>query len=257
MLYNKKGDILVSQEEHKQYVDTTVLIEELEKEMKLNFFSIRDRVKNAKVYITEKEIKKYLMETYEIETNDLIQEVKNHISKLSSKELDMFSMMAYNGLAHRPHESKYQFKPDVLDYYNNCILIMKYKCLILLDILFKLVNNNTDSIQQELDYLDIKLNEKGKILYEDVLRLINSTVYNLKDLFKKVEIANNPSSYFYYPTMEYPSSLLQMKSINHIDDNIDGFIPLTEKQKEEIKQENKEDENKKIILNNSLVDLLE
>lgn len=141
---------------------------------------------------------------------------------------------------------KYFYGIVNLDYLNKCILILKNKCITLLELILKLANNNINDIESELKNLDIILNKRGKILYSDIIRLTKPTIYNINTLFCMVKMSSEKETYmtefnlldfvkeyevFLYD--EYPSTLLQFKNINYVKK---GFINLTNNQIEESKK---------------------
>lgn len=175
----------------------------------------------------------YLIKKLEEELNlpffEILEKVKKSNIQMEEQEVD-----------------KYFYGIVNLDYLNKCILILKNKCITLLELILKLANNNISNIESELKNLDIILNKRGKILYSDIIRLTKPTIYNINTLFCMVKMSSEKETYmtefnlldfvkeyevFLYD--EYPSTLLQFKNINYVKK---GFINLTNNQIEESKK---------------------
>ena len=134
-------------------------------------------------------------------------------------------------------------------------ILIRKKALLLLNIIEKIGNRDCRSIQNLLLDLDIKLDEKGNILKEDIIRLITPTVYNINELKEKVTQANNLSTYLFFKRSKeylykagcseeeiYPTEAIQIKSLYY--DYLKGNVALSANQKAELQeQENRNIEN--------------
>ncbi len=93
------------------------------------------------------------------------------------------------------------------------------------------------SIRDLLSELDIQLDENGNVSRDDIIRLITPALYNISDLFEKINRTNDLSTYLTFKmsreslykagwseTEVYPTQSIQVRSIYY--DNIKGNVAL-------------------------------
>lgn len=199
-----------------QYYDSKFIITILENILGTNFDDIKKTVNGAQVVVTKEQITKFLEKTWK--------------------------------LVHGISGGRYYFEPYTLEYFNKYSNIVRNKVLLLLNVVEKIGNRDTMSIQDLITELDIQLDESGNISRDDIIRLIIPTVYNIGVLNEKVSKANDLSTYFTFKMSKhslykdgcteeeiYPSSSLQIKNLYY--DHIRGNVPLSSTQRTELEQE--------------------
>ena len=140
------------------------------------------------------------------------------------------------------------FEPYTLEYFNRYSNIVRNKALLLLNVIEKIGNRDTISIQDLITELDIQLDGSGNISKEDIIRLITPTVYNIGELNEKISKANDLSTYLTFKMSKhslykdgwsegeiYPSSSLQVKNLYY--DHVRGNVSLSSAQRTELEQE--------------------
>ena len=104
------------------------------------------------------------------------------------------------------------------------------------------------SIRDLLSELDIQLDENGNVSRDDIILLITRALYNINALFEKINRANDLSTYLTFKmskeylykaswseTEVYPTQSIQVRNLYY--DHIKGNVALSEKQKFELKDE--------------------
>ncbi len=143
--------------------------------------------------------------------------------------------------------STYELNPTTLEYFNMCIGNLKQNAINLVD----LVDNIDNAEYKELfDSLDIDI-IGDKINYEDVIRLCKPIIYNVLKSREMEEKANNKGTYLTFSvSKEYlgregltlsdicPPIGYQVPAYETISE--DGYIELTDKQKEEMIRKERE-----------------
>ncbi len=210
------------------------IIKILEEELNMNFFDIIRNVSECEVRVNEELIKNYLYKK-------LIEDTLVNNKRIDDIETD-------NNYINYLLNVKYRFEPYTLIYFKRMITILKSKSLNLLEIIYKLTNDNKSDIKDILSDIDLTLDIKGKISYIEAKRLLKPTIYNINKLFQITNEANNIETYLKFKLNKeqiymqglnendyYPSNSLQYKSFDFID-NIDkeGYISLTDKQKKDL-----------------------
>lgn len=261
------------------YVDfldlSEMILNELANDM--TFSEIRKKVEKASVTITEEEIQQYLDEKFKEEKEKIqrdLELVQNAIgpslielTKINKQDIDERVKLRKKEYKLISELYKFCFEPYTLFYYQTYINILRTKCLTLCEIyedLFRLSKGekiSTESLKR-LESLDIQINEVGKILDRDSIRLANAIVYNVKDLFEKLEQANNVETYFYikiyneqfesikmhdyrndsYREVSFPSKEVQILNANYgVYIQRKEFLELTSKQEQIIRKQQVEE----------------
>ncbi|MGM9835072.1 MAG: hypothetical protein ACI31M_04780 [Bacilli bacterium] len=239
-------------------VMTTIISEELNLSMSIK--EVINYIKNARVQITDEEIKKYLKLRFEQDDSELKirQENRKKLGKnpteWTKEDIENASQQFVDDLV----SAKYKYDPYTLEYFKKYIDILKEKSLSLCEIVNKIQNialgkiNDENEIKQIIDSLseyDIKILENGNIYYQDVIRLLTPLIENVLALKEKVERANNLETYLNFSVSKhslyrdgfteddiYPKRALQVK--NYGFDT--GYIRLSYSQKEQIQKDHLE-----------------
>ena len=199
-------------------------------EMTLGF--IIGMLESADVYLNEEIIKKYI-------------ELKK---KENFKEEDINNMNFGQRFIFDFNNSKYEYEPYTLYYYKKTINQLKRRCFKFVKLIESIVNKDTN--KEVLKRYDITIDNEGRILSSDIMRIINPFLYNLRTLIDKTVEANELDTYIYHKINKqileiegikeedlYPLDELQPSDSNYIPLDINGYIPYTNKQK--IEKENK------------------
>ena len=218
----------------------------------MSFNELKRFIEECEISVTKDEIKKFLDKKRSENYIGLKVNSKNNGSSIliqedtTSEELEKTVKDALN----------YQccsFDPYTLEYFKKYVAILKVKCSNLLKILDYLDKRKSMEISKDewkaLVDLDIHVNEEGNVYCEDINRLCEAIIYNINDLYKKVQEVNNLNTYLDFKISKeqlgrdgifgedlYPSEEIQVKDVTR--GNLPEFIALTEKQKVELKKEN-------------------
>jgi len=221
---------------------------------------LKDCVQNSKIKLSEETIKKYLKEKQKKEEPDLL----TQYDKVKPKTINLLEwqdepdLKFIKAMELERKIAKYAYDPYTYKYYQRYIILLKNKCVKFFELIDLLVTKslhktyNEKTTQLMLEF-DIVLNENYKISSIDLFRIVEPFIYNINELRKYLKIANDLETYFkekksseLNETLKdgnpesslYPTDNLQVKDAYYID--LAGYIPLTKKQKEQIKKE-KED----------------
>ena len=252
------------------HYDSKYPITILERILEKSFDEIKTIVIDAKVIVSEVQIKEFLEQKLEEEDPELKQRVekrrldyeKNLKKQKNSSENDEKLKFDWKPFTDKEIQeaskkltdtlamNRYEFEPYTLKYFNRYIKIVKNKLLTLLDIIEKIKNKDTSSIQDLMIELDIVLDESGNISKEDIIRLLEPIIYNFSDLNKKVEEANELSTYLTFKMSKhslmrngwseneiYPTKSLQNHGL--FDFNEKGNVPLSSRQEQKRREEQK------------------
>lgn len=216
----------------------------------MSFVELERFIEECEISVTEDEIKKFLDKKSENYIGLKVNSKNNGSSILiqedtTSEELEKTVKDALD----------YQcssFDPYILEYFKKYVAILKVKCANLFKLLECLDKKNemSDEESEVLSSLDIHTDEKGNIYWKDVNRLCEAIIYNINDLYKKVQEGNNLNTYLDFKNSKeqlgrdgffdeeeiYPSEEIQIKDVTR--GNLPEFIALTEKQKVELRKEN-------------------
>lgn len=234
-----------------QHYNPKFMITILENIFDAKLSDIINMVNSAQIVVTREQIIEFLEKRFEEEDKELKKRIENpkpkrsrNIAKWTDEDIEASSQEFVDSIS----AGRYFFEPYTLEYFNRYSKIVRNKALLLLNIIEKIGNRNTASIQDLITELDIQLDENGNISKEDIIRLITPTVYNIKELNEKVSKANDLSTYLTFKMSKhslsreglsegkiYPSSSLQIKNLyyNYIKDN----VPLSTAQRIELEQE--------------------
>lgn len=234
-----------------QYYDSKYIITILENILGNKFNDITDAVNSAQVVVTKEQITEFLEKRFEEDDLELKKRIESpkhkrsgDITKWTDEDIEAYSQEFADGIS----ASRYYFEPYTLEYFNKYSNIVRNKALSLLNIIEKIGNRDSISIQDSIIELDIQLDENGNISKEDIIRLITPTVDNIEKLYEKVSKANDLSTYLTFKMSKhslhrngvfeseiYPSSSLQMKDL--YNDCVRGNVPLSGAQRTELEQE--------------------
>lgn len=221
-------------------VMTKIIVDNLHLSMSYN--GIIEFIKDAKVTVTEAQVKEYLDKKFELENLELKQKIE----------------VATEDFGDELCTSKNSFDSYSLEYFRKYVDILKDKSLKLFYLVDKIQEHKLHgwyfNCEQEtewnqiekllIDY-DIKLNVDGNIYYLDLIRLLTPLIQNVLQMKEVLEKANNLETYLGFAISNhsfsrdrfaeselYPRRSLQVKDIFFDDE--EGYIPLSEKQKAKI-----------------------
>ncbi len=205
-----------------------ILVTILEDYLKKDFKTIKKDVESAEITITEEEICAFLERRFleeEPETKESAQKFGAEITK-----------------------ARYCFEPYTLEYFNRYCSIVKNKAMQLLNIVERLADKDLVSIQDAITELDIQLDEKLYISREDIVRLLPPTLHNYSILQEKINSANNLETYLTFKMSKhslwrsgcsedevYPNKAIFGYNLH--DNYLPGNVPLSTRQKETLKEQ--------------------
>ena len=183
-------------------------------------------------YVESKVMNKILMDCLSKNASELKQEVEALNIDVTEEEI-----------------KRVEGNTHYLEYFKRYTDILKTKCNVLLTLIEKITEKDTVSIEKQLKQLDVQMNDQGKILYPDVIRLLSPTMYNINHLKFMIERANNIESYMTDELVSiailtsgevgmYPQTVLQMKNV--VYESIPGYIPLSNRQQKAFRYETQE-----------------
>ena len=248
-----------------KFYDAKYIITILENEMGETIENLKNKVNNNKVNVTEDEITEYLDKKFQEENPELKARIENSQNKnigviefgITDDEITQWGQ----NFTDRLKAKRYYFEPYTLEYFKRYSNIVRNKALILLDIIEKIGNKNTNSIQDLIIDLDINIDKEGNILKDDINRLIIPTIYNINVLTEKVTQANNLDTYLTFKMSLdslyrndcseeelYPSKSIQIKNLYY--DHVKGNVRLSNNQKAELETQQRRSmkKNAKILL---------
>ncbi len=235
-----------------KYCDYQSIITILEELCDCKLDEIKNGVNNAKVVVTNEQIKEYLDNKLAVENPRLKMRIEDP-NYLKNLEFSNSAQTFVDSLA----ILRYNYQPYTLEYFKTYTDIVRRKALLLLNIIEKIGHNDTETIQDLITNLDINLDEKGNILSTDINRLVTPTVYNINTLLTKVNEANNLETYLTFKMSKnyiykedldeaemYPTESIQIPDL--FCDYFEGNVPLSSNQKKEL-QENHNKSNKHLV----------
>ena len=233
----------------KKYYDPRIMINILEDYAGKNYSDIRNGVLNSNVLVTDKEIVNFLNQQFLDYNPDVMKRVNDgdlkhaNSDKLFGEEQLTYLKRHSSCLEDYLMVRRYTFEPYSLEYFKEYISIVKTKLLCLLDNCF-FVSCGCPNFEF-LDNLDIKLDSRGFVSKEDIVRFVKPILYNLNDLNNKVMEANDLSTYLSFKMSRfslyrsdlshddvYPSASLQ---VNNLLCSEDGYVALSSDQREKVK----------------------
>ena len=242
-------------------VMTKIIVDNLQLSMSYN--NIIEYIKDAKVNVTEEQIKEYLDKKFELENPELKQKLATRKSRTKNicEWTKIEIEVATEEFVDELRASKYFFDSYTLEYFRKYIDILKEKSLKLFYLVDRIQEHKLhgwhfnceqetewDEIEKQLIDYDIKLNADGNIYYQDLIRLLTPLIQNVLQLKEMLEKANNLETYLDFSVSKhslyrdgfdeseiYPRRSLQVKDI--FFDNKKGYIPLSEKQRAKLRRE--------------------
>ncbi len=234
-----------------QYCDPKYVITILENILGKKLDRIKKGIKNKQIVVSNEQIEEYLEKTFEEKDPELKKRIgspkpirKKTVFEWTREEVKISSQEVIDSLK----AQQYCFEPYTLEYFKRYTNIIRNKVLLLLNIIEKIGNRDSQSIQDLMKELDIQLDENGNILKDDIIRLITPTIYNINELNKKVNKANKLSTYLTFKISKdslyrddwsegeiYPTESLQTKGSYY--GYIEGNVPFTDNQIAELKGE--------------------
>ena len=233
-------------ENENKYYDPNVITRILEDILGKSIGKIKKEVTDSKIVVTSEQIKSFLEYTFTTEDPELKKRIESprpkrssNISGWSVQDIKDSSQELSDDIA----AGRYCFEPYTLEYFERYITIVRDKAVYLLGIIEKISNKNTQDIQEILNNLDIVLDENSNILKNDIMRLIEPTLYNINDLNNKVTEANDLSTYLNFKLSKhyllrngitegeiYPTSSIQVNDLVYGYKN--GNVPLSANQRD-------------------------
>ena len=229
-----------------EYLDKTLLKEEIESNLDLTLNQIKIFIASCGIILSGEEIKEYL--NNEFETND--KELKDRLENIEYEEnsIDAISKRYEDKLK----ASKYEYIPYTLKHYKNLVEYYKIRCIKFLTLIEDILNTRNLSSLKEYD---ISCDSYGNLSYNDILRISEPFIYNFDKLKLFISKGNNLETYLdnkisldYIYKNDYSevnlekAGELQYKNLSlAIINGEKGYIPLTDKQKEE--KEHEEEKN--------------
>lgn len=237
--------------EENKYYEPKVIIAILEDILGKSIVEIKNDVNENKVNVTSDQIKQYLENTFSENDPDLKKRVESPNPK-RSRELNVLTEQeiseAAQNFADGLRASIYYFEPYTLEYFNRYTNVLRRKVVLLLEIIEKIGNREAAAIQDVLADLDVVLDENGKVLGNDIIRLITPTVYNIRDFNEKISEANTLSTYLTFKISKdsllrkgileneiYPFPSLQVKDLDY--DYLPGNVKLSKSQRDKLEEE--------------------
>lgn len=225
-----------------KYYDPEVMMSLLEKLSGRNFEDIILFLTESKITVTDGEIEAYLDERFSEDDPELKARIEARKSSyepsISSREYVEWNTEKFmDNLAAK----KYAYNPAVLTYYRHYSRVCASKAEAMLTIIENICNKTTGKIQDILDELKIRLDERGNILKDDIIHLVKPVLFNINEFEKTVEDANNLNTYLEKKFSEEElidgmirceEKEIQKKSLDNCF--YEGNIPLTKEQEDEI-----------------------
>lgn len=217
--------------EYGDYIDKYIIYSICADNLGISFSEIRDYVNSAGLKLTEEEITIFLKDKEKEDSQSNTKEDNSNKSK---------SQIFADNFMKKLKASTYELNPTTLEYFNMYLSNLKQNAINLVNLVENIGN---DEYKELFDSLDIDVVE-DKINYEDAIRLCKPIIYNVLKIREMEEKANNKKTYLTFsvsrdylgreglslsdicPPVGYQFSPFEMPKQ-------DGYIELTEKQKEE------------------------
>lgn len=243
--------------ENGYYIDSHIVNRMVVDELKLSmsFKGIKEFVNTCEISITENEIRDFLDKKMDEEEPTLRKELEKPYKPISSNPLEWTEEDIHRearAFGTAILKSRYRFEPYSLQYFKIYTSILKEKCKTLFEILEDLAKIKDGTISEDglnrIIDLDFHINKCGDININDVERLSDAIIYNVKDLYDKITKGNNPETYLTFKECKhnmakdgifeselYPRKEVQIKDLDY--GFCKEFIALSENQEEKLKQE--------------------
>lgn len=178
-------------DDEKMYYGSKYLIIILENIIGDSFENIKDEINNSSINLIEEEIVGFLDSNYS----------KDNL-ELKEQSIKIFT--------------------NIIKYTNN----LKNKILLLLDVVEKISDKDTESIKELISDFDIDLDCNGNIKKEDIIRLVTFLITSINIFNREINIGNNLENFL------DPNLSFQIKDLNF--DDLDFYIPLSENQRNKL-----------------------
>ena len=246
-----------------KYYDASYLIKILEEILEKSIDNIKEDVKNIKITITRDEIENFLEKTFQEEDSRLKERIikqkpgynfdlENGEPISMTKGIKLGNIDVTEKFSNIIRSNRYQFIQCKLECFNKYTTIVRNKALQLLNIIEQIGNRQSITIKDTLLELDIQLDENGNIKREDIIRLIKPTIHNIKELVKKTNKANDPSTYLTFKMSNYflyrdgcfeedlyPDMSIIINGLFWIYNESKGDVPPSSRQKQELNKSKK------------------
>lgn len=239
-----------------------------EKNVVVNAIEKYKRGKIADYYVNPVHIEKILEEALSMPYNDILAYLENAKVSLTYDQIQEYlnrKTLLRKKVEYETRNDRFPIKcaytienlsPATLNYFINYIKILKENCLDFLNLyhqihlnkLKALDENNNQLFQSILVKYDIKLNEDGDVSYLDMIRLLVPFVYSIENLEEKTKQANQLDTYLFFSVSKHslqmdllceddllPGRTIQLDNLYDVCSE-DGYIPLTEQQREKMLQ---------------------
>lgn len=236
--------------DNKKNYDSKYLVKILEEILGKSFNEIKEDINNKRVTVTAEQIESYLEQKFIEESPKLkerLQKTRPNRSENIEEMTRQDNKDKANSFADELAAGRYYFEPYTLEYFNRYTDIVRNKVNTLLNIVSGLANKEVESVQEQIEELDINISSDGKVSKDDIIRLIIPIIANINILKEKVEKANNLSTYLTFKeskhtllkdgwseTEIYPISSLQIQS--EMNDWREDNVKLSNNQKKILKR---------------------
>ena len=231
----------------RKHVSPKIIIQILEVELGKNYDEIKRECSEAKITISEDEIKEYLKKIYEKEKEERLSKVNGINDEVEEASADFAKNLMASSYHYEPYTYKYfsRYK-DILD----DRIAALFEIIDLLNSYFSglLDAEGKRKLETYIKDLDLELDGK-KIHIDDVIRIVVPLIYNIETVENLVTRANNVETYREFKISldsihrngftekdVYPSIGLQVKNLDVEFEK--GLVPLSNKQKEYLYAEN-------------------
>lgn len=183
--------------------DASYMIKILEDMLGKSFEEIKNYIETAKIEVTYEQITEFLDRKLLEEDPELKKRMEDRkkaangyhgivdLVNVTEEEIDE----AANYFGDQLAADRYTYYPYTTTYFERYTDIVRSKARKLLNIIEKLANKDTESIEKILKDLDVNVDKDGKISKVDLCRLVIPTIANTKMLEQKLKEANNLETY--------------------------------------------------------------
>ncbi len=211
------------------------------------FEQIQEFCENEEIKVNEEMIVEFLNKKAEEDGVDMSETVASSgWVDLTAKNSDSLIKRSVENFKKHLQQSKYQFNAIDLRYFKDCFKIYKEKCFKLCEII-EMLRGRIEVDAELLKSLDLSYNA-DYVSSEDIERIVNPLIYNFSKAIETYYKSNNLNTYLTTTIDEHgmavdgvsyweiiPSKELQIKSGMVLNNK--GFVELTEKQKQQLKNE--------------------
>ena len=186
---------------------------------------------------------------YGLSFSELKEFVKEVDLVISKEKLDAF--------LDQKVEPGYTKDSCTLDYFKNYLDRRKKKCATLFEIYedIESVRKNKKLTRESVDrlrQLDFHFNKAGYVYYEDALRLAETIIFNVNDLYEKGDLANRLETYLDFKItredLEENQEIYPRVEVQLLDSKYIGtaeFLPLSQNQRVEYSKRNRSKQKRK------------